>query len=338
MAEPLLSVKDLVKTYHIPGGGFLSSPQALHAVNGVSFDVAAGETLGIVGESGCGKSTLAKCLARLVEPTSGQVHFNQRDFLALDAEELRQTRRDIQFIFQDPYSSLNPQMTVGQIISETWVVFPDMLPSAKWRDRASELVQLVGLNASDLDRYPHQFSGGQRQRIGIARALASEPRLLICDEAVSALDVSVQAQVVNLFQDIQDSTGVALIFIAHDLSIVRHIANRTAVMYLGRVVEDGPSEDIFAAPEHPYSQALVSAVPILDPAARAARKIIKIAGEPPSPLERVAGCQFRLRCWKASDVCAKLDPGLERFGRERRTACHNAGAAANSGSTRDDTK
>jgi len=328
MTEPLLSVRDLVKTYHIPNRGFLSHPHELRAVDGVSFDVAAGETLGIVGESGCGKSTLAKCLARLVEPSSGQVRFNNCDFLALGAEELRQMRRDIQFIFQDPYSSLNPHMTVAQIISETWVVFPDMLPKKDWRDRASELVQLVGLNASDLDRYPHQFSGGQRQRIGIARALASEPRLLICDEAVSALDVSVQAQVVNLFQDIQDSTGVALIFIAHDLSIVRHIANRTAVMYLGRVVEDGPSEDIFKTPEHPYSQALVSAAPILDPSLRAVRKIINISGEPPSPLARVDGCRFRTRCWKGDDLCARLEPGLESFAVARRTACHYAGENA----------
>jgi oligopeptide transport system ATP-binding protein len=326
MSEPLLSVKELVKTYHIPSGGFLSRPHELRAVDGVSFDVAAGETLGIVGESGCGKSTLAKCLARLVEPSGGQVRFNQRDFLALGAEELRQARRDIQFIFQDPYSSLNPQMTVAQIISETWVVFPDMLPKKARRDRASELVQLVGLNVSDLDRYPHQFSGGQRQRIGIARALASEPRLLICDEAVSALDVSVQAQVVNLFQDIQDRTGVALIFIAHDLSIVRHIASRTAVMYLGRVVEDGPSEDIFSAPEHPYSQALVSAVPVLDPAVRSTRDIINISGEPPSPLARVDGCRFRTRCWKSSDLCARLEPGLERIAHGRRAACHHTSA------------
>ena len=331
MPEALLSVRDLVKTYHIPSGGFLSRPHELRAVDGVSFDVAAGETLGIVGESGCGKSTLAKCLARLVEPSSGQIRFDQSDFLALGAEDLRQARRKVQFIFQDPYSSLNPQMTVAQIISETWVVFPDMLAKKEWRDRASELVQLVGLNAADLDRYPHQFSGGQRQRIGIARALASEPLLLICDEAVSALDVSVQAQVVNLFQDIQDRMGVALIFIAHDLSIVRHIANRTAVMYLGRVVEDGPSKDIFSAPEHPYSRALVSAVPLLDPAARSARRIINISGEPPSPLQRVAGCRFRTRCWKASDLCARLEPGLEISGPGRRTACHHVGAAAISG-------
>lgn len=328
MSEPLLSVKNLIKTYYIPSDGFLSESLELKAVDGVSFDVTAGETLGIVGESGCGKSTLAKCLARLVEPSGGQVRFKQRDFLKLGAEDLRQARRDIQFIFQDPYSSLNPHMTVAQIISETWVVFPDMLPKKAWRDRASELIQLVGLNASDLDRYPHQFSGGQRQRIGIARALASEPQLLICDEAVSALDVSVQAQVVNLFQDIQDRTGVALIFIAHDLSIVRHIANRTAVMYLGRVVEDGPSEDIFSAPEHPYSQALVSAAPVLDPDIRAARKIINISGDPPSPLERTAGCKFRSRCWKASDICGNLEPSLERFASERRVACHHAGVEA----------
>ena len=328
MFEPLLSVKNLTKSYLIPSRGFLSKPLKLKAVDGVSFSVAAGETLGIVGESGCGKSTLAKCLARLVEPTGGQVRFKQRDFLKLGAEDLRQARRDIQFIFQDPYSSLNPHMTVAQIISETSVVFPDLLPKKAWRDRASELVQLVGLDASDLDRYPHQFSGGQRQRIGIARALASEPKLLICDEAVSALDVSVQAQVVNLFQDIQDRTGVALIFIAHDLTIVRHIANRTAVMYLGRVVEEGPSEDIFSNPEHPYSKALISAAPILDPNIRAARKIINISGELPSPLERTAGCKFLSRCWKASDICSSLEPDLERFASQRGVACHHAGIGA----------
>ena len=328
MFEPLLSVKNLTKSYLIPSRDFLSKPLKLKAVDGVSFSVAAGETLGIVGESGCGKSTLAKCLARLVEPTGGQVRFKQRDFLKLGAEDLRQARRDIQFIFQDPYSSLNPHMTVAQIISETWVVFPDLLPKKAWRDRASELVQLVGLDASDLDRYPHQFSGGQRQRIGIARALASEPKLLICDEAVSALDVSVQAQVVNLFQDIQDRTGVALIFIAHDLTIVRHIANRTAVMYLGRVVEEGPSEDIFSNPEHPYSKALISAAPILDPNIRAAREIINISGELPSPLERTAGCKFLSRCWKASDICSSLEPDLERFASQRGVACHHAGIGA----------
>ena len=328
MFEPLLSVKNLTKSYLISSRGFLSKPLKLKAVDGVSFSVAAGETLGIVGESGCGKSTLAKCLARLVEPTGGQVRFKQRDFLKLGAEDLRQARRDIQFIFQDPYSSLNPHMTVAQIISETWVVFPDLLPKKAWRDRASELVQLVGLDASDLDRYPHQFSGGQRQRIGIARALASEPKLLICDEAVSALDVSVQAQVVNLFQDIQDRTGVALIFIAHDLTIVRHIANRTAVMYLGRVVEEGPSEDIFSNPEHPYSKALISAAPILDPNIRAAREIINISGELPSPLERTAGCKFLSRCWKASDICSSLEPDLERFASQRGVACHHAGIGA----------
>ena len=328
MSEPLLSVKNLTKTYLIPNQGFLSKPLKLKAVDGVSFDVAAGETLGIVGESGCGKSTLAKCLARLVEPTGGQVRFKKRDFLKLGAEDLRQARRDIQFIFQDPYSSLNPHMTVAQIISETWVVFPDLLPKKAWWDRALELVQLVGLNASDLDRYPHQFSGGQRQRIGIARALASEPKLLICDEAVSALDVSVQAQVVNLFQDIQERTGVALIFISHDLTIVRHIADRTAVMYLGRVVEDGPSEEIFSNPEHPYTKALISAAPILDPNIRAAREIINISGEPPSPLERTAGCKFRSRCWEASDICSSLEPDLERFASQRGVACHNAGFGA----------
>jgi oligopeptide transport system ATP-binding protein len=231
----------------------------------------------------------------------------------------------MQFVFQDPYASLNPRMTVEQIITETWIVFPDILPQNQRADRAAELMEMVGLNASDLGRYPHQFSGGQRQRIGIARALASGPKLLICDEAVSALDVSVQAQVINLFQDIQQQTGVALIFIAHDLSIVRHIADRTAVMYLGRLVETGPSGEVFNLPEHPYSQALVSAIPILDPVERANRKIISIPGEPPSPIQRQSGCRFRNRCWMATDICGVEEPQLESFGNSRHTACHHAG-------------
>ena len=320
MSDTLLSVRDLVKTYGVPDG------RGVHAVDGISFDVAAGETLGIVGESGCGKSTLAKCLARLVEPTSGAIRFQGADFLAHKSEDLRQTRRDMQFIFQDPYASLNPRMTVEQIIAETWIVFPDILPQNQRANRAAELMQMVGLNASDLDRYPHQFSGGQRQRIGIARALASAPKLLICDEAVSALDVSVQAQVINLFQDIQQQTGVALIFIAHDLSIVRPIADRTAVVYLGRVVETGDSVEVFNAPEHPYAQALVSAIPIMNPVERTRRKIISIPGEPPSPLDRQTGCQFRNRCWMASDICSVEEPQLESFGKFRQTACHHAGA------------
>ena len=319
MSDALLSVRDLVKTYGVPGG------RGIHAVDGISFDVAAGETLGIVGESGCGKSTLAKCLARLVEPTSGAIQFQGADFMAHKSEALRQTRQDMQFVFQDPYASLNPRMTVEQIIAETWVVFPDILPQNQRANRAAELMQMVGLNASDLDRYPHQFSGGQRQRIGIARALASAPKLLICDEAVSALDVSVQAQVINLFQDIQQQTGVALIFIAHDLSIVRHIADRTAVMYLGRVFETGPSVEVFNAPEHPYSRALVSAIPIVNPVERGRRKIISIPGEPPSPLNRQTGCRFRNRCWMASNICSAKEPQLESFGKFRQTACHHAG-------------
>ncbi|MDG2403960.1 MAG: ATP-binding cassette domain-containing protein [Paracoccaceae bacterium] len=321
MTAPLLRVRDLFKIYR-PSSGL----GGLHAVDGISFDVAAGETLGIVGESGCGKSTLAKCLARLVEPTKGTIEFQGEDFLALPPEPLRKARRHMQFVFQDPYASLNPRMTVEQIICETWVVFPDLVPKKQWRARAAELMEMVSLNASDLGRYPHQFSGGQRQRIGIARALASSPKLLICDEAVSALDVSVQAQVINLFQDIQAQTGVALIFIAHDLSVVRHIANRTAVMYLGRLVETGPSEMIFSAPEHPYSQALVSAVPVVDPAERARRQIISIPGEPPNPRNRQSGCRFRNRCWMASDICIEEEPQLQKFERSSETACHHVGA------------
>lgn len=325
MSEPLLSVRNLAKSFHVADRSSVwPRARTLQAVANVSLDVAEGETIGIVGESGCGKSTLAKCLARLIEPTGGSIQFRGRDFLALDSEELRLARRDMQFVFQDPYSSLNPRMTVGQIISETWRVLPGILPRTQWRARATELVRLVGLNAGDLDRHPHQFSGGQRQRIGIARALASEPRLLICDEAVSALDVSVQAQVVNLFQDIQDKTGVALVFIAHDLSVVRHIADRTLVMYLGGLVEEGPSEQIFNAPAHPYSQALISAVPVVDPAVRAARQTIEVPGEPPSPLDRPSGCPFRTRCWKASEVCGIRNPELEYFSDQRKTACHHA--------------
>jgi oligopeptide transport system ATP-binding protein len=320
---PLLIVDDLHKTYSMTvRKGLLRKHYDLKAVDGVSFEVNFGETVGVVGESGCGKSTLGRTLARLNEPTSGKVTFDGNDFLELSKEDLRRERKNIQFIFQDPYSSLDPRMSVEQIIGEIWRVFPEILPKDKWRRRAQELLELVGLNAQDLDRYPHQFSGGQRQRIGIARALACEPKLIICDEPVSALDVSIQAQVINLFQDIQERTGVALIFIAHDLSVVRHIADRTLVMYLGKVVEEGASYELFNSPSHPYTQALVSAVPMVDPEARVQRQQIDLLGEPPNPIDKPAGCVFRTRCWQTTDQCSITEPKLNACGFGRHVACH----------------
>ena len=322
-SPPLLSVRELKKTYTILGqGGFWSKPVSLCAVDSVSFELRAGETLGVVGESGCGKTTLAKCIARLEEPTGGFIDYRGRELQALGGEELRLMRRHIQYIFQDPFESLNSRMTVEQIIGEIWRVFPEILPRTDWRRRARDLLEQVGLSADDLDRYPHQFSGGQRQRIGIARALASEPDLLICDEPVSALDVSIQAQVINLFQDIQERRGVALLFIAHDLSVVRHIADRTMVMYLGRVVEEGPSEVLFEAPAHAYTQALVSAVPVVDPKARVRRRDVDLAGEPPSPIDQPPGCAFHEHCPRAVPCCAEERPLLGELEDGRRVACH----------------
>lgn len=316
---PLLSVRNLRKTFG-GGGGFGRRRDPIHAVNDVSFDVARGETLGIVGESGCGKTTTGRCILRLIEPTSGEVHFGGRNVGAMDGSALRALRREIQIVFQDPFSSLNPRMTVGAMIREGLTIHRLAEGSAADR-RVGELLEEVGLRAEYAIRYPHEFSGGQRQRIGIARALAVEPRLLVCDEPVSALDVSVQAQVLNLLQDLQRQRGLSYVFIAHDLSVVEHIADRVAVMYLGKIVELAPAKTLFREPLMPYTQALLSAVPVPDPAGD--RERIVLSGDVPSPANLPTGCVFHPRCHHpAKDAaCARIVPPLEEKGTDHLVAC-----------------
>ncbi|RJK98002.1 ABC transporter ATP-binding protein [Vallicoccus soli] len=325
-SEPVLQVRDLVKHFPLTRGIVLKRQVgAVQAVDGVSFDLLKGETLGVVGESGCGKSTLAKLLMVLERPTSGQVLYKGQDIYALKGKAFQEMRRNIQIVFQDPYSSLNPRMTVGDIVGEPYEIHPEVAPKGDRRRRVQELLDLVGLNPEHINRYPHQFSGGQRQRIGIARGLALRPEVIICDEPVSALDVSVQAQVVNLLGDLQRDLGLSYIFIAHDLSVVRHISDRVGVMYLGRMVELGDDEQIYERPSHPYTQALLSAVPVPDPAAREHKARIVLEGDVPSPADPPSGCRFRTRCWKAQDVCAVEDPALVvRPGSDHPSACHFA--------------
>ena len=326
--EPLLKVDGLVKHFPI-GGGLLGrrSRGTVKAVDGVSFELNKGETLGIVGESGCGKSTVAKTLVRLEEPTEGTATFEGESIFEMSARRLRKLRREIQFIFQDPYGSLNPRMTVGDIVTEAWEIHRDVVPPRDRRQRAQELLERVGLDPSMINRYPHQFSGGQRQRIGIARALTLRPKVIICDEPVSALDVSVQAQVINLLEEIQDEFGLSYMFIAHDLSVVRHISDRVAVMYLGRIVEYGDENAIYENATHPYTQALLSAVPNPNPdesrLAKANRVVLQ--GDVPNPANPPSGCNFRTRCWKADSKCAVDDPELlDRFNHGHPSACHYA--------------
>jgi oligopeptide/dipeptide ABC transporter ATP-binding protein len=322
-AQPILEVRDLVKYFPIRQGiVFKREVGQVKAVDGVSFSVRSGETLGLVGESGCGKSTVARTILRLHQPTSGQALFEGEDIFALGKSDLRRLRREIQIIFQDPYASLNPRMTVGDIVSESWKIHSDVLPKKKWRERTHEILKRVGLNPDHINRYPHQFSGGQRQRIGVARALALEPKVIICDEPVSALDVSVQAQVINLLEEIQDEFGLSYVFIAHDLSVVRHISDRVAVMYLGRIVEIGDEKAIYEEPTHPYTQALLSAVPIPDPNSVQIKERIILEGDLPSPANPPSGCNFRTRCFKAEERCSREDPALEdRFNHGHPSAC-----------------
>ena len=324
--ESVLEVRDLVKHFPLTQGiVFKRQIGAVRAVDGVSFDLRRGETLGVVGESGCGKSTMARLLMALEKPTSGTVKFRGEDIYGRRGASFSTMRRDIQIVFQDPYSSLNPRMTVGDIIGEPFEIHKDVAPKGSRRQKVQELLDVVGLNPEHINRYPHQFSGGQRQRIGIARGLALRPEIIICDEPVSALDVSVQAQVINLLESLQDEFGLSYIFIAHDLSVVRHISDRVAVMYLGRVVEIGDETQIYAAPTHPYTQALLSAVPVPDPAAREDKEQIVLEGDVPSPASPPSGCKFRTRCWKAEDICAEQEPELvPREGSDHPSRCHFA--------------
>lgn len=321
MSEPLLQVKNLVKHFPLKGGVLGRVVDKVHAVDGVSFDLHSGETLGVVGESGCGKSTTGRCILRLIEPTSGEVWFEGRNVTAMDKKSLRGLARDMQIIFQDPYASLNPRMTVGAIIGEALLIHKLTKTKAEFNARIVELLETVGLNADHMRRYPHEFSGGQRQRVGIARALAVSPKLVVCDEAVSALDVSIQAQVINLLEDLQSRFNLTYMFIAHDLSVVEHISDRVAVMYLGRIVEIASAKDLYSNPKHPYTEALLSAVPIPDPQVK--RKRVMLQGDVPSPIHPPSGCHFHTRCPKAEQgLCNTQTPQLKSKGNGHWVACH----------------
>ena len=319
----LLSVTDLRKHFAVKGGVLSRVVDKVHAVDGVSFDIAAGETLGLVGESGCGKSTTGRCILRLIEPSSGGIWFKGADVTKMDATALRSLRRDMQIIFQDPYASLNPRLTVGAIVGEALTIHNLAKSRRAHEERVVQLLETVGLQADHMRRFPHEFSGGQRQRIGIARALAVEPKLIVCDEPVSALDVSIQAQVINLLEDLQEQFGLTYLFIAHDLSVVEHISTRIAVMYLGRVVEIAPARDLYDTPLHPYSEALLSAVPIPDLTVK--RQRIMLQGDVPNPINPPSGCHFHTRCPIAKPDCATRVPELRESRPGHWVSCHYRG-------------